>query len=78
MVHSAASGKPFLHPLHVARVAQLEVGMAYTLTASKQAVSKLLRLLVDVTLHLFKPLHAIARRALQFQRLNFALFLVAA
>ena len=50
--------------------------MADALAAGKQAVSELLRLQMDVTLHLFKPFHAIARRALQLQRLDLALFLV--
>src|SRR6478609_5715644 len=49
MVLTAAAGKPFLHALHVARVAQLEVGMSHALAAGEQAVSKLLRFLMDVT-----------------------------
>ena len=77
MVHAAASGKPFFHPLHIAGIAQLQVGMAHALTARKQAISELLRLLMDVTLHFLKPFHTVARRTLQFERFNLPFFLVA-
>ena len=51
--------------------------MTDTLTAGQQAVRELQRFEVRVARDVLEPLHAIARRALQLERFELALFLVA-
>ncbi len=67
-------------PLDIAdecSVAQLEIVVTDALTSRQQAVRELQRLEMRVTRDVFEPLHAIARGALQFQRFELALLLVA-
>src|SRR5947209_2352665 len=75
--HTTAPGKPFFHLLDIAGIAQPEAGMTHSLAACEQAVGELFGLLMDITLNLLEPFHAIPRRALQFQRFDFPFFLIA-
>jgi hypothetical protein len=69
---------PALDALEVAAVAQPQVLVTHALAAGEQAVGELFRLEVDVAAHVLEPLHRVACRVLQPQRLGHALVLVAA
>ena len=59
------------------RVAQFEIVVTDTLAAGQQAVRELQRLEMRVARDVLEPLHAIARGALQFERFELALLLIA-
>ena len=75
--HAAAGGEPAVVVLGVGRVAQLLVGVTDALAAGQQRESELVGLHIDVVIDFLEPGHAIARRALQLKRLDFAFRLVA-
>ena len=77
MIDPAALREPPLHSLHVFRIAQLEVGVADALASREQIVGELLWLQMHVPVDVLEPLHAIARRALELERLDLALLLIA-
>jgi hypothetical protein len=59
------------------RIAELQIVVTDTLAAGQQAVRELQRFQVRIARDVLEPLHAIARRALQLERFELALFLVA-
>ena len=74
---AAGSGEPAVDAGNVGRVAQLQVGMTDALAAAEQRKGKLLGLQMYVAFDVLEPDHAIARRALQLERLDFPLGLIA-
>ena len=77
MIDTASRREPSLDAPNIAGISKLKIFMADALAACQKAVRELLRIEVHVSFNLFKPLHPIARGTLQFERFNFALFLVA-
>ncbi|MNK98502.1 hypothetical protein D3C87_1188670 [compost metagenome] len=71
-----APRQPLFITGHVGRVAQAQVFMRNALAAREHRIGELRRFHDAVTLDVFKPLHGIARRALDFQHLDGAQLLV--
>ena len=77
MVDPAAGGKPGFNLFNVACIPHFKVRMADSLAAGQQAIGKLLGIEMHIAIQLLEPFHAIARRTLQFKRLDFAFLLIA-
>src|SRR5258708_15405519 len=62
---SGATRKPALHASQVSAIAQAQILMANALAASEQAICELLRIKMNVSLHILKPFHGVTRGILQ-------------
>jgi hypothetical protein len=70
--------EPGLDAVDVGLVAQAQVLVADALAAGEERVGVLLGFEVGIARHVLEPLHAVARRALQLEGFDLALFLVEA
>ena len=66
-----------LHRIDVARIAQPQILVPDALARGEEAVRELLRVEMRVARDVLEPFHAVAGRALQLERLEVALLLIA-